>query len=111
MYAVIISGGKQHRVEEGEVLKLEKLEAATGESVEFDQVLMVGEGADVKIGAPVVDGSTVTAEVVSHGRHAKIKIVKFNRRKHQTLMLLILPCPCEIIAKLEGKKNLELFKQ
>ena len=82
MYAVIISGGKQHRVVEGEVLKLEKLEVATGESVEFDQVLMVGEGADVKIGAPVVDGSTVTAKVVSHGRHAKIKIVKFNRRKH-----------------------------
>jgi large subunit ribosomal protein L21 len=81
MYAVIVSGGKQHRVEEGEVLKLEKLEVATGESVEFDQVLMVGEGADVKIGEPV-DGSTVTAEVVSHGRHAKIKIVKFNRRKH-----------------------------
>ena len=52
MYAVIVSGGKQHRVEEGEVLKLEKLEVATGESVEFDQVLMVGEGADVKIGAP-----------------------------------------------------------
>jgi type II secretory pathway component PulC len=52
MYAVIVSGGKQHRVEEGEVLKLEKLEVATGESIEFDQVLMVGEGADVKIGAP-----------------------------------------------------------
>jgi len=82
MYAVIISGGKQHRVEEGEVLKLEKLEVATGESVEFDQVLMVGEGADVRIGAPVVEGSSVTAEVVSHGRHEKIKIVKFNRRKH-----------------------------
>ena len=60
MYAVIVSGGKQHRVEEGEVLKLEKLEVATGESVEFDQVLMVGEGADVKIGAPVVEGSSVS---------------------------------------------------
>ncbi|MEC8268134.1 MAG: 50S ribosomal protein L21 [Pseudomonadota bacterium] len=82
MYAVIVSGGKQHRVEEGEVLKLEKLGVATGESVEFDQVLMVGEGADVKIGAPVVEGSSVIAEVVSHGRHEKIKIVKFNRRKH-----------------------------
>ena len=82
MYAVIVSGGKQHRVEEGEVLKLEKLEVATGESIEFDQVLMVGEGADVKIGAPVVEGSSVSAEVVSHGRHEKIKIVKFNRRKH-----------------------------
>lgn len=82
MYAVIESGGKQHRVEEGEVLKLEKLEAATGETIEFDRVLMVGAGSDVKIGAPVIDGSKVTAEVVSHGRHEKIRIVKFNRRKH-----------------------------
>jgi large subunit ribosomal protein L21 len=82
MYAVIESGGKQHRVEEGEVLKLEKLEATTGETIEFDRVLMVGAGSDVKIGAPVVDGSKVTAEVVAHGRHEKIRIVKFNRRKH-----------------------------
>jgi len=82
MYAVIVSGGKQHRVEKGEVLKLEKIEAATGDKVTFDEVLMVGEGADVKIGEPTVKGSKVTAEVVSHGRHEKIKIVKFNRRKH-----------------------------
>ena len=82
MYAVIESGGKQHRVEEGEVLKLEKLEAATGETIEFDRVLMIGAGSDVKIGAPVVDGSKVTAEVVAHGRHEKSRIVKFNRRKH-----------------------------
>ncbi|PID54913.1 MAG: 50S ribosomal protein L21 [Gammaproteobacteria bacterium] len=82
MYAVIVSGGKQHRVTEGETLKLEKIDSATGETIEFDQVLMVGEGADVKIGTPVVDGSKVTAEVVAHGRHKKVKIVKFNRRKH-----------------------------
>ena len=82
MYAVIESGGKQHRVEEGEVLKLEKLEVATGDTIEFDRVFMVGAGADVKIGAPLVEGSKVTAEGVSHGRHAKIRIVKFNRRKH-----------------------------
>ena len=82
MYAVIESGGKQHRVVEGETLKLEKLDAATGETVEFDRVLMVGEGEGVKIGAPLVDGGKVTAEVVSHGRHEKIRIVKFNRRKH-----------------------------
>ncbi|GAB5452857.1 MAG: 50S ribosomal protein L21 [Halioglobus sp.] len=81
MYAVIESGGKQHRVSEGEVLKLEKIEAATGETVEFDRVLMVG-GDSVKIGTPLVDGGKVTAEVLAHGRHAKIKIVKFNRRKH-----------------------------
>ena len=82
MYAVIEAGGKQHRVIEGETLKLEKIEAATGETIEFDKVLLVGTGEDVKIGNPVVDGSKVTAEVVAHGRHKKIKIVKFNRRKH-----------------------------
>lgn len=82
MYAVFESGGKQHRVEEGEVLKLEKLEAATGASIDFDRVLMVGAGESVKIGAPLVEGGKVTGEVVSHGRHDKIKIVKFNRRKH-----------------------------
>ena len=82
MYAVIEAGGKQHRVVEGETLKLEKIEAATGETIEFDKVLMAGAGEDVKIGKPVVDGSKVTAEVVAHGRHKKVKIVKFNRRKH-----------------------------
>ena len=82
MYAVIKSGGKQHRVEEGEQLKLEKIEAATGEAIEFDEVLMVGSGSDVKIGAPLVEGGKVTAEVVAHGRNEKIRIVKFNRRKH-----------------------------
>lgn len=82
MYAVIESGGKQHRVAEGETLKLEKIEAATGETVNFDKVLMVGEGADVKIGAPYVDSGKVTAEVVSHGRGKKISIIKFRRRKH-----------------------------
>lgn len=82
MYAVIVSGGKQHRVVEGETLKLEKLDLATGDTVNFDKVLMVGEGADVKIGAPYVDSGKVTAEVVSHGRHKKVNIIKFRRRKH-----------------------------
>jgi len=82
MYAVIISGGKQHRVVEGETLRLEKIEAATGASIEFDQVLMVGEGDSVKIGAPLVAGAKVTGEIVAQGRHDKIRIVKFNRRKH-----------------------------
>lgn len=82
MYAVIAAGGKQHRVVEGEVLRLEKIEAATGEAVSFDQVLLVGSGADVKIGTPVVDGAKVTAEVVSHGRADKVTIIKFRRRKH-----------------------------
>lgn len=82
MYAVIVSGGKQHRVEQGEVLRLEKIEAATGDTIEFDRVLMVGEGADVKVGAPLVAGSKVTAEVVNHGRGDKIRIIKMRRRKH-----------------------------
>ena len=82
MYAVVESGGKQHRVIEGETLKVEKLDLATGESLTIDQVLMVGEGESVKIGAPYVAGSSVTAEVVSHGRHEKVAIVKFRRRKH-----------------------------
>ncbi len=82
MYAVIESGGKQHRVEEGEVLKLEKLEVATGETVDFDKVLMVGEGESVKIGTPYVEGCRVTAEVLKQDRADKVKIIKFNRRKH-----------------------------
>lgn len=82
MYAVIEAGGKQHRVEEGEVLRLEKIEVATGESVDFDKVLMVTQGDDVKLGAPYVKGAKVTAEVVSHGRADKVTIIKFRRRKH-----------------------------
>lgn len=82
MYAVIESGGKQHRVVEGELLKLEKIEVATGETVEFDRVLMVGGDGEVRIGRPLLEGSKVTAEVITQGRHKKVKIVKFNRRKH-----------------------------
>lgn len=82
MYAVIESGGKQHRVKEGETLKLEKIEIATGETVEFDKVLLIGEGEGVNIGAPYVKGGKVTAEVIAQGRHKKIKIMKFRRRKH-----------------------------
>jgi len=82
MYAVIVSGGKQHRVKEGEYLKLEKIEVETGGTIEFDRVLLVANGDDVKIGAPVVDGAKVTAEVVDHGRHEKVQILKFKRRKH-----------------------------
>ena len=82
MYAVLQSGGKQHRVSEGQVVRLEKLELATGATVEFDSVLMVVNGEDVKIGAPVVAGAKVVAEVVTQGRGDKVKIVKFRRRKH-----------------------------
>ncbi len=82
MYAVIISGGKQHRVQEGEVLRLELLEGATGSTIEFDQVLMVAKDGDLKIGQPLVAGAKVTAEIVDHGRHDKVRILKFRRRKH-----------------------------
>ena len=82
MYAVIKTGGKQYRVSEGDTLRLETIDAKTGDSIEFDQVLMVGEGEDVKIGTPVVEGGKVTATVKSHGRGDKVEIIKFRRRKH-----------------------------
>ena len=81
MFAVIESGGKQHRVQEGDVLRLEKLAVEAGGSVTFDRVMMVGEGDDVAIGTPVVDGSSVTAEVLAHGRGEKVTVIKFKRRK------------------------------
>lgn len=82
MYAVIESGGKQHRVEPGEVLQLEKLNVAEGDKVDFDKVMLIGEGEDVQIGTPYVEGGKVTAEVVGHGRGDKITVIKMRRRKH-----------------------------
>jgi large subunit ribosomal protein L21 len=82
MYAVIATGGKQYRVTKDAVLKVEKLDALPGETVEFADVRLVGEGADVKIGSPRVAGSKVLATVVRHGQGAKAVIVKFRRRKH-----------------------------
>ncbi|OOV87146.1 50S ribosomal protein L21 [Oceanospirillum linum] len=82
MYAVIKTGGKQYRVKEGDTLKIEKLELETGSAVDFDQVLLVANGEDVKVGAPLVEGAKVSAEVVNHGRGDKVTIIKFRRRKH-----------------------------
>jgi len=82
MFAVIQTGGKQYRVNEGTVLRVEKLPADAGATVEFSDVLVVGEGADVKIGKPMVSGAKVTATVQSHGKADKVRIVKFRRRKH-----------------------------
>jgi large subunit ribosomal protein L21 len=82
MYAVIETGGKQHRVTEGELIRVEKIEAETGSTIDFDRVLMVGEGETIKVGSPVVDGAKVSAEVVQHGRGDKVTILKFKRRKH-----------------------------
>jgi large subunit ribosomal protein L21 len=81
MYAVIKTGGKQYRVREGDVIRVEKLEAETGSTVEIDDVLMVGEGADVTLGKPMVDGAKVTATVSEQGRGRKITIIKFKRRQ------------------------------
>jgi large subunit ribosomal protein L21 len=82
MYAVIATGGKQYRVSEGSVLKVEKLDAEAGADVEFGQVLLVGQGDQVKVGAPYLDGGKVIATVQRHGKGDKKTIVKFRRRKH-----------------------------
>ncbi|MEW5755162.1 MAG: 50S ribosomal protein L21 [Pseudomonadota bacterium] len=82
MYAVIKTGGKQYKVEEGQSLKVEKLPAEVGGTVVFDEVLMVANGDDIKVGAPRLKGGKVTATVTNHGRGEKVLIVKFRRRKH-----------------------------
>lgn len=82
MYAVIKTGGKQYRVAEGDTLKVEKLNVEEGGTVDFDQVLMVADGDNLQIGAPLVEGGKVTATVEEHGRGKKVEILKFKRRKH-----------------------------
>jgi large subunit ribosomal protein L21 len=82
MYAVIKTGGKQYRVSAGEKLKVEQIPADIGQEIILDQVLMVGSGDAVKVGAPLVAGANVTAKVVAHGRGEKIRIFKLRRRKH-----------------------------
>ncbi len=82
MYAVFKTGGKQYRASTGDVIKVEKIEAEKGATIELDQVLMVGEGEDVKIGTPFLEGGKVTATVVDQGRRDKIMVIKFKRRKN-----------------------------
>jgi len=82
MYAVIKTGGKQYRVQAGEKIKVEQIPADVGSQIVLDQVLMVGTGETVTIGAPLVAGAQVNATVVSQGRHDKVKIFKMRRRKH-----------------------------
>ncbi|VAX76997.1 50S ribosomal protein L21 [Serratia symbiotica] len=82
MYAVLQSGGKQHRVSEGQTVRLEKLDIAIGEMVEFDQIMMISHGEGIKVGCPFIDKAKINAEVVAHGRGEKIKIIKFRSRKH-----------------------------
>ena len=82
MFAVFESGGKQHRVIEGEVIRLEKLVCEPGDSVTFEKVMLVGEGDKVSVGTPYVEGGKVTAEVVAQAKDKKIKVLKFHRRKN-----------------------------
>jgi large subunit ribosomal protein L21 len=82
MYAVFRAGGKQYRASKGERLKLEKFAADEGANVEFDEVLLVGEGSDVKVGSPLVDGTTVSAKVLRQGKSGKVSVTKFRRRQN-----------------------------
>jgi large subunit ribosomal protein L21 len=82
MYAVVKTGGKQYKVAAGEKIKVEQIAADVGQEIVIDQVLAVGSGADLKVGSPLVSGASVTAVVVAHGRHDKVRIFKMRRRKH-----------------------------
>jgi large subunit ribosomal protein L21 len=82
MFAVIKTGGKQYRVSAGDLLKVESLQAGVGEQITLNEVLALGEGSSLKLGSPLVADASVRATVVSHGRHAKVRIFKMRRRKH-----------------------------
>lgn len=82
MYAVIKTGGRQYRVMQGETLRVEKLAGDVGAAIKFEEVLLVGSGEDITLGAPLVAGAMVAATIKSHGRGEKIRIIKFRRRKH-----------------------------
>ena len=82
MYAVIKTGGKQYRIVAGEKLKVEQIPADVGSEIVLDQVFMLADGSDIKLGTPLVDGAKVTATIISHGRHDKVRIFKMRRRKH-----------------------------
>ena len=82
MYAVFRSGGKQYRAAKGDVLRLEKIDGDEGATVKFDEVLLVGEGSDIKVGSPTLSGSTVSAKVLQQGKSRKVSVVKFKRRKN-----------------------------
>lgn len=81
MYAIVESGGKQHRVCTGDVLRLERMEAEPGDVVHFDKVLMVNDGKNLQLGEPIVPSARVSAKVNSHGRHDTIEVFKYKRRK------------------------------
>jgi len=82
MYAVFRSGGKQYRAVKGDVLRLEKIEADEGATIKFDEVLLLGEGSDIKVGTPLLSGSTVSGKVIRQGKSKKVPVVKFKRRQN-----------------------------
>ena len=82
MYAVIKTGGKQYKVSPGDKIKIEQIPADIGADIQIDQVLAVGSGEQVRIGAPLVGGAAVSATVLAQGRHPKVRIFKMRRRKH-----------------------------
>ena len=82
MYAVFRTGGKQYRAAKGDVLRLEKIEADEGATVKFEDVLLIGEGADIKVGNPVLTGSSVSGKVLRQGKSKKVPVVKFKRRQN-----------------------------
>jgi large subunit ribosomal protein L21 len=82
MYAVFRTGGKQYRAAKGDVLRLEKIEADEGATITFDEVLLIGEGADLRVGDPLLSGSTVSGKVLSQGKTKKVNVVKFKRRQN-----------------------------
>jgi large subunit ribosomal protein L21 len=82
MYAVFRSGGKQYRAAKGDVLRLEKIEADEGATISFEDVLLIGEGADIKVGNPILSGSSVSGKVVRQGKSKKVSVVKFKRRQN-----------------------------
>ena len=82
MYAVFRTGGKQYRAAKGDVLRLEKIEAEEGATIEFDEVLLIGEGSDIKVGNPLLDGGVVSGKVLSQGKTKKVNVIKFKRRQN-----------------------------
>ena len=82
MYAIIVTGGKQYRVEQGDIVYIEKLDVEADSEVKFDQVLAIGEEGSVKVGAPVVEGATVSAKVIKNGKGKKLNIITYRAKKH-----------------------------
>lgn len=82
MYAIIKTGGKQYKVSQGATLRVERLDAAEGDNIDFDQVLMIVDGDNINVGTPFIEGTTVSADIKAHGRAKKVEIIKFKRRKH-----------------------------